>query len=203
MTEPLSAERLAEIQARAERYPVRSFAAVGIDGTPFWDVGADLRDLLAEIDRLHAENADLRETPRDEHHTLEELYEYRMLYNAATFNAWHAHGEYEVVKSWYHSDGELCFGGGWFIVVASLPSGQISNHYRAEYWSLFSIPAVFQPPEYDGHTPQQAAERLHQVLDVEAEEWRQRRRGILDEMTREAVENGLYEATEGGMEGVR
>ena len=188
MSEPLSAERLAEIRART---------AGG-----WWDLVAEIDRLRAEVDRLRAEVADLRENPRDEHHTIEELYEYRMLYNAATFNAWYAHGEYEVVKSWYHSDGEQCFGGGWFIVVATLPSGQVSNHYKAEYWDLFSIPAVFQPPEYDGHTPQQAAERLHQVLDVEAEEWRQRRRDILDQMTREAVEHGMYWDTE-DPEGVR
>lgn len=45
-------------------------------------------------------------------HTHNELYDYRMLYNAHAANGWHAAG-IPVVKSWRHSDGELCFGGGW------------------------------------------------------------------------------------------
>ena len=59
-----------------------------------------------------------------------------------------------------HSDGELAFGGGWFIVVATLPTGQISNHYQAEHWEQFQVPEVDLPPEYDGHTPAEALDRL-------------------------------------------
>lgn len=98
----------------------------------------------------------------DGHHTFDELYEYRMLYNAHAAHGWLAAG-IPVVKSWRHSDGEECFGGGWFIVTATLPSGQVSNHYKAEHWELFTVPEVDLPPEYDGHTPQVAAERLRAV----------------------------------------
>lgn len=106
----------------------------------------------------------------DGYHTINELYRYRMLYNAAFFNALYA--EYSerdtaigpIVKSRKHSDGELCFGGGWFIVVANLPTGQISNHYRDEYWDLFKVLEVEQAPEYDGHTPAVAADRLEKYL---------------------------------------
>ena len=78
----------------------------------------------------------------DGYHTFDELYEFRKVYNAALFNEWatiqpsyftSAYGEkpitfqydasfdgniakYHVHKSWKHHDGELCFGGGWFIV---------------------------------------------------------------------------------------
>lgn len=99
----------------------------------------------------------------DEHHTMDELYEYRMLYNAHAGHGWLAAG-IPVVKSWRHSDGELCFGGGWFIVAATLPTGQVSNHYAAEHWDLFALPEVELPPEYDGHTPALAAERLRDAL---------------------------------------
>ena len=95
----------------------------------------------------------------DGYHTFDELYEYRMLYNAHAAHGWLAAG-IPVVKSWRHSDGEECFGGGRFIVTATLPSGQVSNHYKAEHWELFKVPEVDLPPEYDGHTPQVAAERL-------------------------------------------
>lgn len=74
----------------------------------------------------------------DGFHTFDELYHYRMLYNAAFFNS--LEGKYDVHKSYRHADGELCFGGGWFIVMANLPTGQVSNHYRAEEWNLFNVP---------------------------------------------------------------
>ncbi len=101
----------------------------------------------------------------DEHHSIEELYRYRMLYNALAFNEMaKLKGAPTVVKSIRHSDGELCFGGGYFIVVAELPTGQVSNHYRTEHWSLFQLPVVDQPPAYDGHTPAEAADRLESYL---------------------------------------
>lgn len=104
--------------------------------------------------------------PRDDYHTMPELYEYRMLYNALAFNEWAKHGTYPVVKSWKHSDGELCFGGGWFVVVATLPTGQVSNHYEELHWELFKVPEVELPPEYDDHTPEDAAKRLFEVLTI-------------------------------------
>lgn len=98
-----------------------------------------------------------------ERHTIEELYEYRMLYNALLFNEWASQGKYDTCKSLTHSDGGLCFGGGWFIVVATLPTGQISNHYRNEYWELFRLDNRL-PPMYDGHTPTDAAQRMRALL---------------------------------------
>lgn len=96
---------------------------------------------------------------------MEELYRYRMLYNALLFNEWNNSRDTPlVVKSHRHSDEELCFGGGWFIVVALLPQGQVSNHYRDEYWDLFDVLEVYKPPEYDGHTPAEAADRLEAYL---------------------------------------
>lgn len=117
---------------------------------------------LTEAERLRAEVADLRENPRDEYHSMSELYDYRMLYNAHAAHGWLAAGIL-VVKSWRHSDGEECFGGGWFIVTAALPAGQVSNHYKAEHWDLFRVPEALSPA-YDGHTPADAAERLRAPL---------------------------------------
>ena len=109
----------------------------------------------------------------DDYHTFEELYYYRMLYNAAFFNdlayydnwadgCWQV--EYDVHKSKKHSDGEDCFGGGWFIVMAELPTGQISNHYEMKYWDYFNIPEKEKANVWDGHTPQEAAERLKNFI---------------------------------------
>lgn len=126
-----------------------------------------------------------RGTISDGYHTFDELYEFRKLYNAALFNSWGDPNtlyyyldsksfdgvssvkgpKYDVHKSWKHHDGELCFGGGWFIVVAMLPGGQISNHYKAEDWDLFKIPEAEKAKyEYDGHTSADVIQRLKGVL---------------------------------------
>ena len=97
---------------------------------------------------------------RDDYHTMDELYEYRMLYNALAANAMPG----RAVKSWRHSDGEPCFGGGWFVVYLDLPTGQVSNHYKAEHWGLFHIPEVPQAPDWDGHNPAEAADRLRRAI---------------------------------------
>jgi hypothetical protein len=103
----------------------------------------------------------------DGYHTFNELYEFRKVYNAALFNEWangHKEGfgvKYDVHKSKRHFDGEECFGGGWFIVVANLPGGQISNHYELKDWSLFNIPETEKAKyEFDGHTPQDVLDRI-------------------------------------------
>jgi hypothetical protein len=72
-----------------------------------------------------------------------------------------------VHKSKKHFDGEECFGGGWFIVVAMLPSGQISNHYELSDWYLFDIPETKQAKfPFDGHTSSDVLERLKKLKDV-------------------------------------
>ena len=106
----------------------------------------------------------------DGYHTFDELYEFRMLYNAKWFNdlAWY-HDEYGQgplpVKSKRHSDGELCFGGGWFVVSVQLESGQVTNHYKLEDWALFQIDEVDEAPEWDGHSPQDVIKRLRSDLE--------------------------------------
>ena len=105
----------------------------------------------------------------DGYHTHSELYEYRMLYHAHAALAWALDGV-EVTKSWNHSDGEPCFGGGWFIVTAQLPAGQVSNHYPAKDWPLFHVPEVERPAEWDGHTPQEAAARIRAALNGETDD---------------------------------
>ena len=113
----------------------------------------------------------------DGYHTYNELYEFRKMYNAALFNEWaetriwnpkwknegqpYHHIKYDVHKSKKHNDGEECFGGGWFVVVAILPTGQITNHYKMEDWDLFNVP---EEPKakypFDGHTGKDVLNRL-------------------------------------------
>lgn len=97
----------------------------------------------------------------DGYHTFNELYEYRMLYNAALFNEFAKQGLYDVHKSRKHSDGEYPFGdSNWFIVMAELPTGQISNHYEMKDWNKFQIPEKSLANKWDKHSPRDVADRL-------------------------------------------
>lgn len=95
-------------------------------------------------------------------HTFGELYEFRKMYNVLLFNEFAENKKYDVHKSWKHSDGEWCFGveKKWFIVVAELPAGQISNHYKAEDWDLFKIPEKEKANTFDGHNSQDVLQRM-------------------------------------------
>ena len=81
------------------------------------------------------------------------------------FNELAKQGLYDVHKSKRHSDGEIPFGDpNWFIVMAELPTGQISNHYEMKDWNLFQIPEKEKANKYDGHTPKDVAERIRKFL---------------------------------------
>lgn len=100
----------------------------------------------------------------DGYHTFNELYEFRKIYNAVLFNEWASNNKFDVHKSFKHNDGEDCFGGGWFIVVAVLPNGQISNHYKNEDWDLFKCDEVKKAKyAFDGHTGKDVLERLRKL----------------------------------------
>lgn len=124
---------------------------------------ASLRGFFVQAKEMHKAETEVTEDTSDGYHTFKELYEFRKAYNVALFNEWGKYDipYYDVHKSWKHNDGELCFGGGWFIVVAVLPTGQISNHYEAKDWDLFKIPEVEKAKyEFDGHTGQDVINRL-------------------------------------------
>lgn len=140
--------------------------------------------VLEKAKEMHEQETTITENTSDGYHTFKELYEIRKAYNVALFNEWGQNKEfyfdtsggraksmskskYNVHKSWKHHDGELCFGGGWFIVVAVLPTGQISNHYKAEDWDLFNIPEVEKALfPFDGHTTQDVIDRLINIKSI-------------------------------------
>lgn len=101
----------------------------------------------------------------DGYHTFNELYDFRKTYNALLFNQWADLGLYDVHKAKKHYDGEDCFGGGWFVVFAMLPTGQITNHYELSDWDIFDIPEEPKVKiEFDGHTPQDVLKRMKDLV---------------------------------------
>jgi len=116
----------------------------------------------------------ITENTSDGFHTFKELYDVRMALNSALFNEW---GKYsiplnDVHKSWKHNNGELCFGGGWFIVCAKTKNGQISFHYPASDWENFKIPELEKAKyEFDGHTTKDVISRLLTLDFNDDSEW--------------------------------
>lgn len=105
----------------------------------------------------------------DGYHTFDELYEFRKYYNALFVNeACQSNNPFvKCHKSKKHHDGELCFGGRWFIVVMNLPTGQISNHYKLEDWDLFDCKEVEEAEEWDGHTSADVINRMNKYMKGE------------------------------------
>ena len=84
----------------------------------------------------------------DGFHTFRQLYYQRMMLFAAIVkqnkdSAW---------KSLRHENGELCFGGGWFIVGIDTPEGSYTYHYEDNYYSLFDCEELRCGKHWDGHT---------------------------------------------------
>lgn len=97
----------------------------------------------------------------DGYHTFNELYHHRaVLFSVivATFGerAW---------KSKLHADGTMY--DGMFIVGIETPDGQATYHYDIDpYWNLFRCTELDRAPEWDGHTPNQAIERIGKLADI-------------------------------------
>lgn len=124
----------------------------------------DITQINKQIELLTESDGDKGDIS-DGYHTFNELYEFRKLYNACLFNEWFKDSKYNVHKSYKHHDGELCFGGGWFIVSATTPFGQISNHYENKDWDLFHCEIREKADEWDGHTAKDVVERLTKLTN--------------------------------------
>lgn len=71
-------------------------------------------------------------------------------------------------KSKLHADGTMYEG--MFIVGIETPDGQATYHYDVEpYWNLFRCKEVDRAPEWDGHTPDQAIERIGKLVDCKTD----------------------------------
>lgn len=125
------------------------------------------KEASAQLHKLLVAENQVTGDTSDGYHTFNELYHYRMLYNALYVNELIKNNPYAVHKSKRHSDGELAFGGGWFVVTMDLPTGQVTNHYELKDWDKFHCAELDKAPEWDGHTPQEAAKRMEAQLTQE------------------------------------
>ena len=123
----------------------------------------DLHDALA---LLKAQKPITGETS-DGYHTFNELYHHRAVLFSVIVNnykdlAW---------KSVRHHDGTMY--DGMFIVGIDTPDGQATYHYDINpYWDMFKCRVREFAPEWDGHTPAQAIERIGKLKAQEPDETR-------------------------------
>ena len=118
---------------------------------PLWDSSKPLFDCLADLIEPEPINGETS----DGYHTFNELYHHRaLLFSVIVRNypelCW---------KSKKHHTGDMY--DGMFIVGINTPDGQASYHYDIEpYWDMFDCEELELAPEWDGHTPAQAIERI-------------------------------------------
>ena len=102
----------------------------------------------------------------DGYHTFNELYHHRavlfsVIVKAFPDKAW---------KSLRHHDDTMY--DGMFIVGIDTPDGQATYHYDIEpYWDMFECRELERAPEWDGHTPAQAIERIGVLEPVRHGYW--------------------------------
>lgn len=105
----------------------------------------------------------------DGYHTFGELYEHRITIFIALCKALHFDenqieddGSSVVWKSKKHSDGELAFGGTWFVLGINKDAGrQITYHLPIDKWGDCSFATELETaPEWDGHTSEDVLNRL-------------------------------------------
>lgn len=95
-------------------------------------------------------------------HTFGELYDHRTKLFSVICNqnkkiAW---------KSKLHSDGTIPFyDKNWFIVGLNTKKGQATYHCEIKYWDLFKVKELAIALTYDGHTPEQAIERILSIVE--------------------------------------
>ena len=117
--------------------------------------------LNAVIDLINNPSQLVTGDTSDGYHTFNELYHHRavlfsVIVKAFPDKAW---------KSKQHNDGTMY--DGMFIVGIDTPEGQATYHYDIDpYWDMFECSELERAPEWDGHTPAQAIERIGRLEPV-------------------------------------
>ena len=110
----------------------------------------------------------------DGFHTFKQLYFQRMMLFATIVKQ----NKDKAWKSFRHEDGELCFGGGWFVVGVDTPEGSYTYHYEAKYFDLFDCDILDYGKHFDGHTEKDVT-RLLSLTSAEP----RKRGGWIDDAT--------------------
>lgn len=124
----------------------------------------NLLDVIGEIERVPA--TEINGSTSDGYHTFDELYHHRavlfsLVVKAFLDSAW---------KSRKHHDGTMY--DGMFIVGVDTPDGQATYHYDIDpYWDMFVCRELECAPEWDGHSPAEAIDRIGKLLPLRHGHW--------------------------------
>ena len=98
----------------------------------------------------------------DGYHTFNELYHHRAVLFSVICNSFKSC----AWKSKKHNDGTMY--DGMFIVGIDTPEGSATYHYDIEpYWNMFGVKELDKAPEWDGHTPEDAINRIAKLKELE------------------------------------
>ena len=139
------------------------------------DLAAFNRDieLLRKVVLSKVENTTIEAEPvridgntSDGYHTFNELYHHRAVLFSVIVKAF----PQKAWKSRKHHDGTMF--DGMFIVGIETDDGQATYHYDLEpYWDMFNCTELEFAPEWDGHTANQAIERIGKLEPVRHGKW--------------------------------
>ena len=111
----------------------------------------------------------------DGYHTFNELYHHRAVLFSVIVRAFPD----QAWKSRKHHDGTMY--DGMFIVGIETPDGQATYHYDIEpYWDMFECKELEYAPEWDGHTPAQAIDRIGKLEPMRHGRWQGEGDGYAD-----------------------
>ena len=123
----------------------------------------NLQQIKQDLERLQKQDDDIKSGElSDGYHTFNDLYYQRCILFATLVNQ----NKKTSWKSYKHEDGELCFGGGWFIVGIDTPLGSYTYHYENKYWDLFQCKELECGKHWDGHT----SKDVDRLLSIENED---------------------------------
>ena len=118
----------------------------------------DVDDMISDIEAFPA--VDMEPKPitgetSDGYHTFNELYHHRAVLFSVIVRCFRD----RAWKARQHHDGTMF--DGMFIVGIETPDGQATYHYDVDpYWDMFECRELDRAPEWDGHTPAEAIERI-------------------------------------------
>lgn len=99
----------------------------------------------------------------DGYHTFNELYHHRAILFSVICNTFPD----KAWKSKLHDTGDMFEG--MFIVGIETPEGQATYHYDLEpYWDIFKVKELDKAPTWDGHTPEEAINRISKLANKQA-----------------------------------
>lgn len=141
---------------------VRKCVRVGACDHGLWGALDEDTDWQAIAEELNATlGTEINGETSDGYHTFNELYHHR----AVLFSVIVANNRGMAWKAKKHHDGTMY--DGMFIVGLDTPWGQASYHYDIDpYWDMFDCEERESAPEWDGHTPDEAIERIGKLATL-------------------------------------